>query len=216
MEESVFSQSPFSSDSSSSHSASNGSSSRRGKKLLFLIILLVILGLIAFGAVKFLGGSVLNGGTPTPTPTIIAEPTPTDTPTPTPEVSGTPTPSPKATPTTTAVATPTKAAGTTTGGSVDKTTGIDRATITVAVQNGSGVSGAAKKAGDVLTTAGYTLGTVGNAETSDFAQTEIHVKAGKASLLSLLKKDLSTDYTIGTSASDYTGAGDALVIVGKE
>lgn len=214
MEESVFSQSPFSSE-SPSRSSSTGSSSRRGKKLLFLIILLIILGLIAFGAVKFLGGSVLNGGTPTPTPTI-AEPTPTEMPTPTPEVSGTPTPSPKATPTTTAAATPTKAAGTTTGGSVDKTTGIDRSTITVAVQNGSGVSGAAKKAGDVLTTAGYTLGTVGNAETSDFAQTEIHVKAGKASLLSLLKKDLSSDYTIGTSASDYTGAGDALVIVGKE
>lgn len=211
MEESVFSQSPFSSDSSSSAS-NGGGSSRRGKKLLFLIVLLIILGLIAFGAVKFLGGNVL-GPAPTPTPTMAA-PTPTDTPTPTPEPSGSPTPTPKtvAKPTPTSAVTPTKSAS----GTVDRATGIDRATITVAVQNGSGVTGAAKKAGDFLSGLGYTLGTVGNADTSDYAQTEIHVKAGKASLLNLLKKDLGTEYTVGTAASDYTGAGDALVIVGKQ
>lgn len=202
MEESVFSQSPFSSESSSS--SGGGGTSRRGKKLLFLIILLIILGLIAFGAVKFLGGNVLNKPAPTPTPTMI--PTPTDTPTPTPTLSGTPTPSPKAG----AKETPTPT------GTVDKTTGIDRSTVTVSVENGSGVAGAAAKAADVLKGLGYTIGTVGNASTSDYATTEIHVKAGKAALLSLLKKDLSANYTVGTAASDYTGSADALIIVGKQ
>lgn len=210
MEESVFSQSPFSNESAPASGSSNGSPSKRGKKLLFLIILLIILGLIAFGAVKFLGGNVLG---PAPTPTPTAAPTPTDTPTPTPEVSGTPTPSPKAKTTPTSAVTPTKAPA---GSSKDKTTGLDRADLTVAVQNGSGVAGAAKKAGDVLTGLGYQLGTVGNADTSDYAQTEIHVKAASTSFLALLKKDLSADYTIGTAAADYTGEGDALIIVGKE
>ncbi len=210
MEESVFSQSPFSTETTSS-SSSSSSSSRRGKKLLFLIILLIILGLIAFGAVKFLGDDTMNSE-PTPTPTQIMEPTPTDLPTPTPEEDTTPTPTGKVTPTT--AATPTKTTGNTT--TKDTATGIDRATITVAVQNGSGVTGAAKKAGDELTDLGYTLGTVGNADTSDYAQSEIHVKAGKSSLLTLLKKDLGATYTVGTAAADYTGSGDALVIIGKE
>ncbi len=148
----------------------------------------------------------------TPTPTQVMEPTPTDLPTPTPEEETTPSPTGKITPTLPPV-TPTKTAGNTTK---DAATGIDRATITVAVQNGSGVTGAAKKAGDELTELGYTLGTVGNADTSDYAQSEIHVKAGKSSLLTLLKKDLGATYTIGTAAADYTGAGDALVIIGKE
>lgn len=215
MEESVFSQSPFASESSSASTPSNGSSGKRGKKLIFLIILLVILGLIAFGAVKFLGGGgagFLSKPTPTPTPT--AEPTPTDTPTPT--ISGSPTPTPKvkATPTPTKTpATPTKAAS---GNSVDSTTGLDRAKLTVAVQNGSGITGAAKKAADTLTGLGYTLGTVGNADNSNYTQTEIHVKAASSNYLPLLKKDLGASYTIGTAAADYTGAGDALVIVGQQ
>lgn len=207
MEESVFSQSPFGSESTSSSNSSNGSPARRGKKLLFLIILLVILGLIAFGAVKFLG----SGGAgllakPTPTPMPTAEPTPSDTPAPTASVSGTLTPSPKAT------VAPTKGSSS----SVDKTTGLDRAAITVNVQNGGGVTGAAKKAADVLTGLGYTLGTVGNADNSAYTQTEIHVKQADAKYLPLLKKDLGASYTIGTAAADYSGSGDALVIVGQQ
>lgn len=160
---------------------------------------------------KFLGDDAMNGE-PTPTPTQVMEPTPTDLPTPTPEEETTPAPTGRVTPTT--AATPTKTTGSTT--TKDTATGIDRATITVAVQNGSGVTGAAKKAGDELTDLGYTLGAVGNADTSDYAQSEIHVKAGKSSLLTLLKKDLGATYTVGTAAADYTGSGDALVIIGKE
>ncbi len=214
MEESVFSQSPFGTDSSSSSSASNGSSSKRGKKLIFLILLLIILGLIAFFAVKFLGGSS-KPVAPTPTPTVAV--TPTDTPTPTPNVSGSPTPKTTATPSPTAKTTltpiPTKGA---TGGSVDKATGLDRAKLSIIVQNGSGVAGAAKTMGDKLTALGYSVSSVGNAATSDYVQTEIHVKTASSSYIPLLKKDLGTDYTIGTSASDYTGSGDALIIAGKQ
>lgn len=211
MEESVFSQSPFGTESSSSSSSSNGSSSRRGKKLIFLVLLLVILGLIAFFAVKFLGGATKEA-TPTPTPMEVV--TPTDTPSPIPTISGSPTPTPKAGAKTTITPSPTKA--TTSSSSVDKATGLDRANLSIIVQNGSGVTGAGKTMGDKLTALGYTVSSVGNAPNSDYAQTEIHVKTVDSAYIALLKKDLGADYTIGTSASDYTGSGNALVIVGKQ
>ncbi|MGE5042376.1 MAG: LytR C-terminal domain-containing protein [Candidatus Levyibacteriota bacterium] len=201
MEESVFSQSPFATDASTS---SKGPSSGRGKKILFLIILLVILGSVAFGAVKFLGKSSTNA-TPTPTPTIAMVPTDTPTASPSAAVSGTPT--------------PTKKAGTTPTVSpkVTGTTGTtDRSKYTVTVQNGSGITGAAKKMGDFLTGLGYTVSSVGNAPTSDYTQTEVHVKAADKDFLPTIKKDLSANYTVGTAAADNTGSTDILVIVGKE
>lgn len=204
MEESVFSQSPFSSESSS-----KGPSSGRGKKVLFLLIILIVLGAVAFGAVKLLGNTPKTVETPTPTPTI--EVVATEAPTATPEatITGKTTPTPTKKPGTTPTVTP-KVTGTTSSGTTDKSK------LTINVQNGSGITGAAKKMGDLLTSLGYTTGTVGNADTSDYAQTEIHVKAANKDILPTLKKDLGANYTIGTAAADYTGAGDALVIVGKE
>lgn len=199
MEESVFSQSPFATEPSSS---SKGPSNGRGKKILFLVVLLVILGSVAFGAVKFLGKTSTKAE-PTPTPTIAMIPTDTPTASPSAKVTGTPA--------------PTKKAGTTPTPS-PKVTGTtsDKSKYTVTVQNGSGVTGAGKKMGDFLTGLGYTVSSVGNAETSDFAQTEVHVKAVDKDFLPTIKKDLGANYTVGTAAADYTGTTDILVIVGKE
>lgn len=201
MEESVFNQSPFSSSPASTNAPRKG----RGKKLFFLVIVLLILGAIAFGAVTFLGSNSQDA-TPTPTPTL--EMLPTDTPTPTIEENTTPSPTTKATATPTAKPT-TKPTGTTSGG-------LDRSAISIVIQNGNGQAGVAKKMSDILTGLGYTVASTGNADNYDYATTEIHVKAASAKYLTQLKNDLSSSYTIGTAASDYTGSGDALVIVGKE
>lgn len=212
-ESSVFSQSPFGTQPSSTPSSSGKGPGRRGKKLIFLVIIIIILAAIAFGAMQLLGNN--GGGAPiTPTPTIEEFIAPTDTPTPTPEekTTGTPTPTTKAgvTPT------PTKAASTSTSSTVDKATGLDRADLTLVVQNGSGESGVGKVMSDKLTGLGYKVSGTANADNFDYTQTVIQLKAANKDYLPLLKKDLGTDYTIGSATSDYAGSGDGAVIVGKE
>lgn len=208
MDESVFNQSPFGTKSTSSSSSSSKGPGGRGKKLIFLVIILILLGAVAFGAMQFLGGQ--SSEAPEPTPTISEEfSLPTDTPTPTEDEEETPTPTTKS-----ATPTPTKAAAT--GSSVDKTTGLDRADLTILVQNGSGEAGVAKVMADKLTGLGYVVSGTSNADNFDYAQTVIKVKAASKDFLALLRKDLGTDYTIGSATSDYTGEGDAVVIIGKE
>lgn len=51
---------------------------------------------------------------------------------------------------------------------------IPAATLRVDVENGSGVSGAARRVATVLRQAGFTIGEVGDAERSDYTATEIH------------------------------------------
>lgn len=215
MEESVFNQSPFGTQPSSAPSTSSAKGpGRKGKKLIFLIIIIVILAAIAFGAMQLLG----NGGgsaTLSPTPTIEQFIAPTEETTPTPEETTNETPevTKKATPTT--AATPTKAAASSSS-SVDKATGLDRADLTIQVQNGSGESGVAKTMSDKLTSLGYKVSGTANADNFDYAQTVIQISASNKDFLPLLKKDLGTDYTIGAATADYAGSGDGIVIVGKE
>jgi LCP family protein required for cell wall assembly len=51
---------------------------------------------------------------------------------------------------------------------------IAPATLRVDVENGSGVSGAARRVANVLRHAGFTIGQVGDADRSDYSATEIH------------------------------------------
>ncbi len=94
----------------------------------------------------------------------------------------------------------------------------DRSAVTIEVLNGSGVAGAAAKAKDFLMGKGYKVGKTGNAATSDFTLTEIHVKKEKEGTLPLLKDDLKDGYTIGTSAADLSAdsSSDARVIIGQK
>ena len=146
---------------------------------------------------------------PTPTP-IQSEPTEIPTPTvkqsPTPTAKTTPTPTPKTS------VTPTV----TSGSSVDSATGLDRANLTIAIQNGGGVPGAATKASNFLKSLGYSIASSGNADNFDYGETVIQVKSTKKAYLDLLKKDLSSEYTIGEATFDLTDStADAVVIVGK-
>lgn len=186
------------------------SKSSSNKKRVFLIFLgvLILIGLVAV-AVIATGGQGEQDKI-TPTPTIPA--TPTQEPTATPEPTGKTTPTPKASPTP-GKATPTPK----TSSSVDKTTGLDRADLKVAIQNGGGTPGAATKASNFLKDLGYDVVSSGNADNFDYEETEIQVKATKKAFLDLLKKDLSTDYTVGSATSDLTGSdADALVVIGKK
>lgn len=175
---------------------------KKSKNLLFAVLFFVILIILALGAKQFLFGSKeKKAEVPAITPTPTEYQFPTDTPAPSPTTAVTPTA--KAVPTT---------------NPVDQGTGLDRSTLTIEVQNGSGVAGVAVKAGDYLKGLGYKVSAMGNADNFDYANTVVRVKDSKSSFLSLLKKDLGFSYTVGTASADLssTAATDALVIVGKQ
>lgn len=180
---------------------------RRSKKIFLLLFFLILLGIVGFGAYSFLGSQDESqeeeAQPPTPTEYIL----PSDTPTPEISITQGPTKKPQAAKPTTQ---PTKATA--------PTQPVATKGLSVDVQNGSGVSGAAKKAADILTGFGYTIGTTGNADTFDYETTTILVKPSKSSFLDQLKKNLSSSYTIGTAAATLSSSvsSDALVIVGKQ
>ena len=180
-------------------------SPKKSKRLLFLVVAIVIIIIIHFAGSSFLGSKNNKESpkiTPTPTefqiPTDIPEPSPTEEPTSTPKPTNTPTPKPSSNP-------------------IDKTTGLDRSKLSLEVQSGSGEAGVAAKGSGILKDLGYNVTSSGNADNFDYSNVTVKVKSTKTDYLSLLKKDLSASYTIGSSSSDLsaTSSADALVIIGK-
>lgn len=100
---------------------------------------------------------------------------------------------------------------------VDQLTGLDRSTLSVEVQNGSGETGIAGKGADVLRGFGYKVSGTGNADNFDYENVTIQVKSTKDNFLALLKKDLGFSYTVGSTSADLSSdsTADALVIIGK-
>jgi len=95
--------------------------------------------------------------------------------------------------------------------------GIDKATLKIRVENGAGVAGVAGKMKDFLTSLGYTVTEVGNAEKFDYAETQLIVKKTKNDFSETIKKDLEKQYTVKVSdALAETSAYDVLVIVGAK
>lgn len=178
---------------------------RSWKKAVVLIFALVLLGFGGYvGMSRLLGGDTkkVEEVKITPTPTVEEQPTEIPTPTPeespTPEATKTPTPRPTTSP-------------------IDKTTGLDRREITIAVQNGSGTAGMASKFADFLKSFGYKISGTANADNFDHTNVSISVKSASANYLPLLKTDISTEYTVGDANSSLSASSsaDALVIVGK-
>lgn len=181
--------------------------SGKRKKYIFLLFAIILVVLLVFLGTRFLGsndGTEETEITPTPTEFVI----PTDTPTP--EVTGGAT----NTPTPTAKVTPTKGAS---SDSVDKASGLDRADLSVVVQNGSGEKGVAGSAKSTLEGLGYVVSSTGNADNFDYTDVTIKVKSAQKDFLAILKKDLATSYTIGSATSDLPASTsyDALIIIGK-
>ena len=177
---------------------------RGSRRFALLVLVVIILGVVVFFGVRFVGSRAKKEVAPTPTPTLVQS-VPTETPTP-PPTGGSPTP--KSSPTTTPKPT---------ANPVDPASGLDRSDLSVEVKNGGGVAGAAGKVSDFLKNLGYKVVSVGNADNFDYQSVVVEVKSAKSSFLSLLKKDLSTSYTIGSTSADLsaTSSADALVIVGK-
>lgn len=163
--------------------------------ILFISILLFI------GNIFFKSRSSQMAGDTDLIPTI-AEPTeelfPTETPIPTSEPTATPVISPTTNP-------------------IDKATGLDRSSLSVAVKNGSGAVGAGSKASELLKGLGYEVVTVENADSFDYQNVTIQITSAKSEYLPLLKKDLGFSYTIGTTSATLSsgGSSDAVVIIGK-
>ena len=176
-------------------------SAGKSKKFLKLIIFaIIVIGLI-WGIQKLFFGGSKEEKTVAITPTPTEYQFPTDTPAPSPTGALEPT----VTPTSKAVNT------------VDSATGLDRSTLSVEVQNGSGEAGAASKGADVLKSFGYKVIGTGNADNFDYQDTTIKVKSTKINFLYLLKKDLGFSYTVGSNSADLASSStaDALVIIGK-
>jgi polyisoprenyl-teichoic acid--peptidoglycan teichoic acid transferase len=103
---------------------------------------------------------------------------------------------------------------------------IAPATLRVDVENGSGVAGAAHRVAAVLRRAGFTIGTIGDADRSDYRATEIHehssvafagarVRAalGEAEQKAAVMPDPSPS---GSTAPDAAANSDVTVIVGSD
>lgn len=174
----------------------------RGRFIFLVLIILAVVGFIGFRYFAFKNNTSESATvTPTVIPTEIVFPTDTPMPqeSPTPEPSKTPTPKPTVNP-------------------VDKATGLDRSTLSIEVQNGSGEVGVASKASDFLKSLGYKVVSIGNADTFDYQGTSVFVKDSEAKFLPLIKDDLSKQYTIGSTSATLSASSSALarVIVGKQ
>lgn len=179
-------------------------SSRRLSTPLIVTVVLLLAVLLGGGYVLFQSQHPEGESVESPLPSAAPTSAPTDVPTPT--SSSEATPSGKVTPTTASKTTPTtKPSG----------SAIDRSEVSVSVLNGSGTSGAASEVGDYLTGLGYDVTGTGNADNFDYTDITISVKSGQTAILNQLKKDLSSQGTIGDTSTDYTGSGDAEVIIGQ-
>ena len=177
------------------------------KKLLVLVLVLVLIGGLLYFGSRYLGSSDEESTIEESTefiPTAVIEPTVDEsTQEPTPEEDEDTSPTPKPT-------------GSSSSDSQDEASGLDRADLTVEVQNGSGVAGVASEMGDFLTGLGYKLGSTGNADNFDYENIEIRVTSAKKDFLPLLKSDIGKSYTVGNTSSNLTNSSsDALIIVGK-
>ena len=102
---------------------------------------------------------------------------------------------------------------------------IPAGTLRVDVENGSGVSGAARRVATMLKQAGFTIGDVGDADRSDYGTTEIHehssVTFAGAKVRSALPQSLRKAVVVPESPSlspsaTATQTSDVTVIVGSD
>ncbi len=181
-------------------------SARKSRIIVIIVVVVLLIGAL-LGGLYFLGAKQKSSQSVTPTPTQVPTQTPMPTATPSATLSPSPTRKPTAVPTK-SVPTPTKAATTTSGA-------LQRSDLSLAVLNGSGVSGAAKEMSSYLSGLGYAIKTVGNADNENYAGITVRVKKSKSDYLSLLKSDIAKkSASVSASVSDTIGD-DAEVIVGK-
>lgn len=92
---------------------------------------------------------------------------------------------------------------------------IDPSTLKVRVLNGSGVSGAAATASDVLSAASIPVSSTGNAKKFSYSSTMIYYPTGKKEAAELVAKALA-DYSPQLEENAVADGYDALVVVGTK
>lgn len=97
-------------------------------------------------------------------------------------------------------------------------TSLNREDISIQVLNGSGVTGAAGKAKDYLEGLGYTVDNVGNANSSDYTQTEISTTPSAQKYADMLTEDLKSKYSVSDQVGslDSDSNYDVVIILGSE
>lgn len=95
---------------------------------------------------------------------------------------------------------------------------IKREDLKIQILNGSGISGEAGKAKTLLEGLGYKNVDTGNASSSDFAETEIAIKAASKDALATVIKDLSSKYSAVEAAKPLatTSKYDLVITIGKK
>ncbi len=173
-------------------SRSSNSAPRSPGKALYIVLILLLILVIGVGAAQYLSSRAGETQNSVPTPIEFEEPIEQEQITPSPQITDTESSSEKS------------------------SEELDRAELSIVIHNGSGAAGVAKKASDILKGLGYTVRSTSNAGNFDYEETEIQISSEKKEYLELLQEDLSSSYTIGETSTDYTGAGDALIIIGEE
>jgi hypothetical protein len=93
----------------------------------------------------------------------------------------------------------------------------NKSDISISVQNGSGVSGAAGEAADILRSAGFSIASTANPDNTNYSDVTIKIKNSLKTSLSDIEDALSDDYTIGSTSTDLpeSTSYDVLVIIGS-
>lgn len=95
---------------------------------------------------------------------------------------------------------------------------LDKTLAKIRILNGSGKTGAASEAKDFLEARDWVVSNIGNANSSDFTQTIVRIKAKFASLGTALISDLSSKYSVKPTVEELeaTGSADIEVILGAK
>lgn len=98
------------------------------------------------------------------------------------------------------------------------TSSLKRGDVTVKVLNGSGTTGKAATVRDFLEGLGWKVSSIGNADNSDYATTEVQFKSDSSDFKDLIVSDLSSKYSAsaGTKSLESSSSADLVVIVGTK
>lgn len=95
---------------------------------------------------------------------------------------------------------------------------LKKDTLKIQILNGSGTSGAAGKAKTYLEGLGYSEVDTGNANSSDFSETEISIKDSSKDYLDMITSDLSKSYKVASDSTILvaTSKYDVVITLGQK
>lgn len=95
---------------------------------------------------------------------------------------------------------------------------VDKKEYEIKVLNGSGTAGLAAKAKESLEEAGFSVSSVGNADTQDYSKTIIQSKKSvKKEFIAALEEELGKTYKLGENATQQDSEKDDIVVtLGKD